>query len=143
MELALLLVSMAAVVLAATAVSDRLHVPAPLLLIVVGAAASYVPGVPTIHLESEVVLLGLLPPLLYAAAIQTSLVDFNANRGLDPPALGGPRGADVARGRGGRALAGARHRLGGRHRDRRGGRPTRRGRRDRGRRNGSGCHAGW
>ena len=29
---------------------------------------------------SEVVLLGLLPPLLYAAAIQTSLVDFNANR---------------------------------------------------------------
>src|SRR5687767_11616959 len=72
---------MAAVVLAATAVSDRLHVPAPLLLIVVGAAASYVPAVPTIHLESEVVLLGLLPPLLYAAAIQTSLVDFNANRG--------------------------------------------------------------
>ena len=81
MELALLLVSMAAVVLAATAVSDRLHVPAPLLLILVGAAASYVPGVPTIHLESEVVLLGLLPPLLYSAAIQTSLVDFNANRG--------------------------------------------------------------
>ncbi|MDR7253135.1 CPA1 family monovalent cation:H+ antiporter [Nocardioides sp. BE266] len=81
MELALLLVSMAAVVLAATAISDRLHVPAPLLLILVGAAASYVPGVPTIHLESEVVLLGLLPPLLYAAAIQTSLVDFNANRG--------------------------------------------------------------
>ena len=81
MELALLLVSMAAVVLAATAVSDRLHVPAPLLLIVVGAVASYVPGMPVIHLESEVVLLGLLPPLLYSAAIQTSLVDFNANRG--------------------------------------------------------------
>ncbi len=81
MELALLLVSMAAVVLSVAAVSDRLHVPAPLLLIVVGAAASYVPGLPTIHLESEVVLLGLLPPLLYAAAIQTSLVDFNANRG--------------------------------------------------------------
>jgi CPA1 family monovalent cation:H+ antiporter len=80
-EVALLLVSMAAVVLAATATSDRLRVPAPLLLVVVGAAASYVPGVPTIHLESEVVLLGLLPPLLYAAAIQTSLVDFNANRG--------------------------------------------------------------
>nr|WP_216652266.1 Na+/H+ antiporter [Nocardioides sp. zg-1308] len=72
---------MAAVVLAGAAVSDRLHVPAPLLLIVVGAAASYVPIVPTIHLESEVVLLGLLPPLLYSAAIQTSLVDFNANRG--------------------------------------------------------------
>ena len=35
---------------------------------------------PEVHLEPEVVLLGLLPPLLYAAAIQTSLVDFNANR---------------------------------------------------------------
>lgn len=81
MELALLLVSMAAVVLAATAVSQPLRVPAPLLLVVVGAVASYVPGVPQIHLEAEVVLLGLLPPLLYAAAIQTSLVDFNANRG--------------------------------------------------------------
>jgi monovalent cation/hydrogen antiporter len=80
-EIALLLVSMAAVVLAATAVSERLHVPAPLLLVVVGGAASYLPGLPTIHLEPEVVLLGLLPPLLYAAAIQTSLVDFNANRG--------------------------------------------------------------
>jgi monovalent cation/hydrogen antiporter len=81
MELAVLLVSMAAVVLAGTAVSGRLGFPAPLLLIAVGAVTAYVPGVPTIHLESEVVLLGLLPPLLYAAAIQTSLVDFNANRG--------------------------------------------------------------
>jgi Na+/H+ antiporter len=80
-EIALLLVSMAAVVLAVAAVSERVHVPAPLLLVVVGGAASYLPGLPTIHLESEVVLLGLLPPLLYAAAIQTSLVDFNANRG--------------------------------------------------------------
>jgi len=80
-ELAVLLVALAAVVLAGAATSERLHVPAPLLLIAVGAATSYVPGVPTVHLESEVVLLGLLPPLLYATALQTSLVDFNANRG--------------------------------------------------------------
>jgi len=33
-----------------------------------------------VHLNPEIVLLGLLPPLLYAAALQTSLVDFNANR---------------------------------------------------------------
>ncbi|WP_104108411.1 Na+/H+ antiporter [Nocardioides sp. 616] len=81
MELAVLLVSMAAVVLLGTTVSERLHLPAPLLLIAVGAGLAFVPAVPTIHLESEVVLLGLLPPLLYTAAIQTSLVDFNANRG--------------------------------------------------------------
>ncbi len=80
MEIALLLVVLAASVLVVTALADRVDVPAPLVLIVAGAVASYVPGVPHIELEAEVVLLGLLPPLLYATALQTSLVDFNANR---------------------------------------------------------------
>ncbi len=80
MEIALLLVAMAVGVLAVTALADRVAVPAPLLLIVVGVAASYLPGIPEVHLSPDVVLLGLLPPLLYAAAIETSLVDFNANR---------------------------------------------------------------
>jgi monovalent cation/hydrogen antiporter len=79
-EIAFLLVALAAGVLAGTALAGRLGIPAPLLLIAAGIAASFVPGVPEIHLEPEVVLLGLLPPLLYAAALQTSLVDFNANR---------------------------------------------------------------
>ncbi len=80
MEIALLLVSLAVAVLVVTAVADRIEVPAPLVLIVAGVAASYVPGVLEIELDADVVLFGLLPPLLYAAAIQTSLVDFNANR---------------------------------------------------------------
>lgn len=80
MEIALALVAIAVAVLTVTAISERFDVPAPLTLVVVGAAASYVPGVPELHLEPEVVLLGLLPPLLYSAAVNTSLVDFNANR---------------------------------------------------------------
>lgn len=76
----MLLVAVAVTVLAVTAVAERYGVAAPIPLILVGWAASYVPGVPEIHLEAEVVLLGLLPPLLYAAAMSTSLVDFNANR---------------------------------------------------------------
>jgi CPA1 family monovalent cation:H+ antiporter len=79
-EIAFELVALAVVVLAGTALAERLRFPGPLLLIVVGVVASYVPGVPTVHLSADVVLLGLLPPLLYAAAIQTSLVDFNAHR---------------------------------------------------------------
>jgi CPA1 family monovalent cation:H+ antiporter len=79
-EIAFLLVLLAVTVLAGTTVAERLGFPAPLGLIVVGVVASYVPGVPTVHLTADVVLLGLLPPLLYSAAIQTSLVDFNANR---------------------------------------------------------------
>lgn len=80
MEIALFLVALVVVVLAGTALADRLDLPAPLLLIAVGVAGTYLPFVPEVHLEPEIVLLGLLPPLLYAAAIQTSLVDFNANR---------------------------------------------------------------
>ncbi len=80
MEIALFLVALVVVVLAGTALADRLSLPAPLLLIAVGVVGTYLPFVPEIHLEPEIVLLGLLPPLLYAAAIQTSLVDFNANR---------------------------------------------------------------
>jgi CPA1 family monovalent cation:H+ antiporter len=62
------------------AAARRLGLNAPLVLVVTGLLASFVPGVPEYHLDPEVVLLGLLPPLLYAAAIRTSLVDFRANR---------------------------------------------------------------
>src|SRR5699024_230772 len=51
-----------------------------LLLLAAGAAISFVPWVPDITLSSEVVLIGLLPPLLYATAISTSLVDLKAQR---------------------------------------------------------------
>lgn len=80
MEIALLLLAIAVTVLAVTAVAERYELPAPLVLIVAGAAASYVPGVPEIRLSPDVVLIGLLPPLLYSAALGTSLVDFKANR---------------------------------------------------------------
>ena len=60
----------------------KLDLPSPLVLIAVGVVGSYLPFVPDsdLRLSPELVLFGLLPPLLYAAAIQTSLVDFNVNR---------------------------------------------------------------
>lgn len=78
-EIAILLVLLAVVVIAGEALSERLGAPAPLLLTVVGIALSFVPGVPEIHLEPEIVLIGLLPPLLYTASLSTSLVDMKAN----------------------------------------------------------------
>ena len=80
MDLVTTLVALVATVLATTAVCNRFDVSSPLVLIVVGIVGSYLPFVPDIQLHPEVVLLGLLPPLLYSAALQTSLVDFNANR---------------------------------------------------------------
>lgn len=80
MHVAAVLVALVATVVAVTWVARRLDIPPPLALIAVGIGASYLPFVPEIRLQPQVVLIGVLPPLLYAAAIQTSLVDFNINR---------------------------------------------------------------
>jgi len=78
-ELAVVVTAAVLVVLTVSAVADRLDVPAPLLLVVVGVVLAFVPFVPDLEISAELVLLGLLPPLLYAAAIRTSLIDFRAN----------------------------------------------------------------
>ncbi len=80
MHIAIGLVTLVAVVLAVTGFCQRFDLPSPLVLILVGVVGSYLPFVPTVELRPEVVLVGLLPPLLYSAALNTSLVDFNANR---------------------------------------------------------------
>ena len=54
----------------------RLGLSAPLLLTGIGVLVSYIPFIPDVHLASEVVLLGFLPPLLYATALRTSLFDL-------------------------------------------------------------------
>ncbi|MEJ3406059.1 Na+/H+ antiporter [Rathayibacter sp. YIM 133350] len=50
----------------------------PVALVLVGAVVSYIPSVPRIEIEPEFILYGLLPPLLFAAAIRTSLIDIRA-----------------------------------------------------------------
>ena len=82
MEIAIGLLAIAATVLGGSWVAERFGLPAPLVLIVIGMIGSYLPFVPAVALSPEIVLLGILPPLLYAAAIQTSLVDFRNNKGV-------------------------------------------------------------
>ncbi|MDF3297947.1 Na+/H+ antiporter [Streptomyces tropicalis] len=81
MPLLLLVAGSAAVAGAAR----RTPVPAPLLLVAAGLAASYVPGVPDYTLEPEVVLPLVLPPLLYTSALDSSYLDLRAQ--LRPVAL--------------------------------------------------------
>ena len=80
MTVALTLLALVATVTLVSALSERVQIPAPLVLVVVGVGASYLPFVAPIRLTPELVLVGLLPPLLYAASIRTSLVDVAANR---------------------------------------------------------------
>ncbi len=79
-HIALSLVTLLAVVVAVSALSRRFDLLTPLVLIAVGMAGSFLPFASEVRLTEQVVLVGLLPPLLYAAALQTSLVDFTANR---------------------------------------------------------------
>lgn len=73
---ALWLITGVLVVIALASLSPRIGVPAPLLLIVVGIAASFSESIPDLDLNPEIVLLGILPPLLYGAAYRTSFIDF-------------------------------------------------------------------
>ena len=79
MDYALLGVAGIITVVTVARFSSRLGIAAPLILVVVGIGASYLPGVPEIHVEPELILAGVLPPLLYSAAIQVPLTDFRRN----------------------------------------------------------------
>ncbi|MFF9278731.1 Na+/H+ antiporter [Streptomyces griseosporeus] len=74
MPLLLLVAGSAAI----AAVARRTPVPAPLLLVAVGLAVSYLPGVPDYTLDPDVVLPLLLPPLLYTSATDSSYLDLRA-----------------------------------------------------------------
>ena len=80
MEPILITVVLVAVVAAASAWARQIRVSAPLLLTVVGIILSFIPAVPQVELTPDLVLFGFLPPLLYATAIRTSLVDFRDYR---------------------------------------------------------------
>lgn len=63
----------------ASLLARRTGVPSPVLLVLGGLAATGLPGIPELHLDPEVVLVLVLPPLLYSGALDASLLDFRAN----------------------------------------------------------------
>jgi monovalent cation/hydrogen antiporter len=56
-----------------------LRVPYPVTLVAGGAVIGFLPGVPNVTLDPDVVLLIFLPPLLYGAAFFTSVRDLRRN----------------------------------------------------------------
>lgn len=66
------------VVTALAEVTDKVRIPYPILLVLVGIGIGLVPGLPAISLNPEIVFLIFLPPILYAAAWTTSWKDFKA-----------------------------------------------------------------
>ncbi|MCX2715463.1 Na+/H+ antiporter [Mycolicibacterium sp. J2] len=65
------------------ALACRLSVPYPIMLVLGGAAFGFIPGLPEIRLDPELVLALFLPPLLYKSSIYANFGDFRSNvRGL-------------------------------------------------------------
>ena len=66
--------------IAGLAVLSRLvGVPYPVTLVAGGAVIGFLPGVPSVELDPDLVLLIFLPPLLYGAAFFTSVRDLRRN----------------------------------------------------------------
>src|SRR5438445_7822654 len=62
-----------------TALARKLQTPYPIVLVLGGLLLSFVPGIPRITLNPEVIFLLVLPPLLFSAAWLTSWRDFAYN----------------------------------------------------------------
>jgi monovalent cation/hydrogen antiporter len=75
LQLLLLLVSAAALLI----LSGPLRIPYPILLVLGGLLLGFGPGVPKVSMPPEVVLYGILPPLLYSTAFFTGLRELRQN----------------------------------------------------------------
>jgi Na+/H+ antiporter len=74
-QLLLLLLAAAALLLLA----EPLRIPYPILLVLGGLGLGFAPGVPNVTLPPDVVLVGILPPILYVAAYNTGLRELRQN----------------------------------------------------------------
>jgi monovalent cation/hydrogen antiporter len=74
-----------AVLVAVAIVARRFNTAPSILLVIAGVALALAPGLPRIELAPELVLLGILPPLIYSAGVAMSWREFRFN--LRPIAL--------------------------------------------------------
>ncbi len=66
-------------VVAFASLARKLELPYPIVLVIAGLLLSFIPGIPKISLNPDLIFLGVLPPLLYSAAWFTSWRDFSYN----------------------------------------------------------------
>ena len=85
MDLLIVAVAGLLAIAGATQLSDRVKVAPALLLLGLGIVVGFLPVVPAIEIEPEIILEGVLPPLLYATAVSISTINFR--RELAPVAV--------------------------------------------------------
>jgi monovalent cation/hydrogen antiporter len=68
-----------ALVIAFALIARRLKTPYPIVLLVAGLVLGFIPGIPRVSLDPNVIFLVVLPPLLYRAAWHASWREFRFN----------------------------------------------------------------
>ncbi|WP_407341101.1 Na+/H+ antiporter [Methylocapsa polymorpha] len=74
-----ILVLLLAVVAAVATIAARLEIPQAILLVLAGVVLALIPGLPTVELAPELVLLLVLPPVIYSSAVDMSWREFRFN----------------------------------------------------------------
>jgi Na+/H+ antiporter len=73
------LLLLVAVLVVVAIVARRFNIAPPILLVIAGILLALTPGLPRIELAPELVLLGILPPLVYSAGVAMSWREFRFN----------------------------------------------------------------
>jgi CPA1 family monovalent cation:H+ antiporter len=68
-----------AVLIGITAIANKRKLPFPVLLVFAGLLIGFIPQMPSLALDPDVVFLIMLPPLLYDAASKTSWLEFKTS----------------------------------------------------------------
>jgi len=74
-----ILVFLLIVIAAVAVVAARLKIPPAILLVITGVVLALIPGLPTVELAPEFVLLLVLPPVIYSSAVAMSWREFRYN----------------------------------------------------------------
>lgn len=80
-ELLVLMVAGLLLIALCAVIGPRIGVASPLLLVLAGVAASFLPIFTDVGIEPELILAGLLPPLLYSAASSMPAMNFRREFG--------------------------------------------------------------
>ena len=67
-----ILILLLIVISAVAVIARRLEVPPAILLVITGVALALVPGLPTLELAPDLVLVLVLPPVVYSSAVAMS-----------------------------------------------------------------------
>ncbi len=81
MSAALLLVALFAGIIVSAIVAQKLRIPNPIAFVIIGLAVAFIPGIPTPHVNPQLLFTVVLPPLLFAGGWTTDWQEFRRNLG--------------------------------------------------------------